>query len=121
MATLAPRGRIRVEEVNEEIQRLRKNWHRPTKSQSFASIDLDTVLDAETLSNMDPFDKVQLAYVASVCLRSPSISDAGREIFCVSRTKRAVTNDADRLKKYLAKFGLNFDSFRSHSSSSRKA
>jgi sigma54-dependent transcription regulator len=26
----------------------------------------------------------------------------------VSRGKRAVTNDADRLKKYLAKFGLDF-------------
>lgn len=113
MATLAPRGRIRVEEVNEEIQRLRKNWHRPTKSQSLYSFDLDTILNAESLSNMDPFDKAQLTYVASVCARSKTISDAGREIFCVSRTKRAVTNDADRLKKYLAKFELQFDSFNS--------
>jgi transcriptional regulatory protein RtcR len=37
------------------------------------------------------------------------MSDAGREIFAVSRTKRTVTNDADRLKKYLAKFSLDFE------------
>jgi transcriptional regulatory protein RtcR len=30
----------------------------------------------------------------------------------VSRTKRAVTNDANRLKKYLAKFQLTFDAMR---------
>jgi len=110
MATLAPRGRIRLEEVSEEIQRLRKNWYRPGKAQSSEAIAPEQFLDPETLAEIDTFDKVQLAYVAGVCARSKTISDAGREIFSVSRTKRAVKNDADRLKKYLAKFGLKFDS-----------
>lgn len=42
-------------------------------------------------------------------LEDKTLSDAGREIFSISRNKRAVTNDADRLKKYLAKFSLGFD------------
>jgi transcriptional regulatory protein RtcR len=112
MATLAPRGRIRVEEVDEEIQRLRENWHRPGAATFAESADLDSVLGTEVLAGLDPFDRVQLAYVAAVCRRAKSLSDAGREIFAVSRGKRTVTNDADRLKKYLAKFDLKFESLR---------
>ncbi|TDB27521.1 hypothetical protein ATCM_07525 [Stenotrophomonas sp. ATCM1_4] len=37
---------------------------------------------------------------------------AGRELFAVSRTQRASTNDADRLRKYLAKFGLDWEQVR---------
>jgi len=42
-----------------------------------------------------------LAYVLSVCRRSRTHSDARRQIFNVSRTRRTKTNDADRLRKYL--------------------
>ncbi len=110
MATLAPRGRIRVEEVEEEITRLRRNWHRPGKNTEPEAVDLSEILDSVALAELDPFDRVQLAYVTEVCRRSKTLSDAGREIFAVSRKKRVVTNDADRLKKYLSKFGLCFDS-----------
>ncbi|MEO7099753.1 MAG: RNA repair transcriptional activator RtcR [Luteolibacter sp.] len=113
MATLAPRGRIRVEEVDEEIQRLRENWHRPGVAVQVEGADLDAVLSVETSGGLDPFDRVQLGYVVAVCQRSKTLSDAGREIFAVSRSKRSVTNDADRLKKYLAKFGLKFEGLRS--------
>lgn len=109
MATLAPRGRIRVEEVDEEIQRLRGNWHRPGAATSSESADLEMILSNEVLAELDPFDRVQLSYVIAVCQRSKTLSDAGREIFAVSRSKRAITNDADRLKKYLAKFALKFE------------
>ncbi len=107
MATLAPRGRIRVEEVEEEIGRLRESWQRPGAKQEHA-VDLAEVLGEEALADIDPFDQVQLAHVIAVCRRSKNLSEAGRELFAVSRTKRAVANDADRLKKYLAKFGLGF-------------
>ena len=109
MATLAPRGRIRVEEVEEEIGRLRESWHRPgSRSASAAEIDLLDLLDEAACGEIDPFDHVQLCHVIVVCRRSKSISEAGRELFAVSRKKRAVANDADRLKKYLSKFGLDF-------------
>jgi transcriptional regulatory protein RtcR len=112
MATLAPRGRIRMEEVEEEIQRLREDWRRPGATNTAEGADLDRVLNPEVLASLDPFDRVQLAYVVSVCQRCRTLSDAGREIFAVSRSKRAVTNDADRLRKYLAKFALDFETLR---------
>ena len=71
--------------------------------------DLDKVLDKSVLDELDPFHRVQLAYVVGVCQRAKTLSDAGREVFAVSRNKRSVTNDADRLKKYLTKFGLAFE------------
>lgn len=105
MGTLAPRGRIRSEDVSEEIERLKESWHRPEKA-----IDEEKpVPDEKLLETLDAFDRVQLCFVAKVCRRSKSLSEAGREIFNVSRTKRSVVNDADRLKKYLAKFGLRFE------------
>ncbi|MDB6078713.1 MAG: family ATPase [Akkermansiaceae bacterium] len=105
MGTLAPRGRIRVEEVEEEIDRLRESWRRPGAANGVESSDLGSLLDERKI---DPFDRVQLAHVVAVCRRSKTLSDAGRELFSVSRAKRTITNDADRLKKYLAKFGLEF-------------
>jgi len=109
MATLAPRGRIRVEDVDEEIGRLRESWQRPGAVPQMAGADLTRILDNSVLDELDPFDRVQLAYVVGVCQRCTTLSDAGREVFAVSRNKRSVTNDADRLRKYLTKFGLAFE------------
>ncbi|MFD0893092.1 RNA repair transcriptional activator RtcR [Luteolibacter ambystomatis] len=111
MATLAPRGRIRVEEVEEEVERLRESWHRPGAGSAMEGADLEALL-GDGLDDIDPFDQVQLAHVVAVCRRSKTLSEAGRELFAVSRKKRAVTNDADRLKKYLAKFGLTFEALK---------
>jgi len=108
MATLAPRGRIRNEEVDAEQKRLRDNWHRPDKSASVGAA-LEEFLSDEQIADIDPFDRPQLAYVIQVCRESKSISDAGRQLYAVSRTKRKSTNDGDRLRKYLAKFDLTFD------------
>jgi transcriptional regulatory protein RtcR len=33
---------------------------------------------------------------------------AGRELFASSRTERTSVNDADRLRKYLGKLGIDF-------------
>ena len=108
MATLAPRGRIRTEEVEEEIRRLHESWHRPANKDRTVEVSLSNFIDQTALDELDEFDQVQLRYVLGVCLKSQTISEAGREIFNRSREKRAVKNDADRLKKYLAKFGLEF-------------
>ena len=108
MATLAPRGRIRTEEVEEEITRLRESWHRPGERDAVQPGD--DLLEKELLDSLDAFDRVQLLFVVGVCRKCRSLSEAGREVFNVSRTKRTVTNDADRLKKYLKKFGLTFES-----------
>jgi transcriptional regulatory protein RtcR len=37
------------------------------------------------------------------------MSDAGRKLFAVSRESKAKPNDADRLRKYLARFNLDWE------------
>jgi len=41
-----------------------------------------------------------------------TLSEAGRRLFGVSRTRKTSPNDADRLRKYLGRFGLNWDDLR---------
>ncbi|MFC5737164.1 RNA repair transcriptional activator RtcR family protein [Sinirhodobacter huangdaonensis] len=54
-----------------------------------------------------PFDRVQLAEVRRTCRGSTRLSDAGRHLLAVSRGHRTSTNDADRLRKYTQRFGLD--------------
>jgi transcriptional regulatory protein RtcR len=105
MATLAPKGRIGVACVGAEIARLREAW-KPMSADRGKGAGILT--DAQR-AEIDPFDLVQLDHVLDVCRGSKSLSDAGRKLFAVSRTKKAKSNDADRLKKYLARFGLAWE------------
>lgn len=106
MATFAPKGRIDESTVEAEIRRLKGLW-----SVGGGSIpdDLEALLSPEALQDLDPFDRAQLAYVVKTCRASRSLSEAGRSLFSASRKKRASSNDADRLRKYLARFGLGWD------------
>jgi transcriptional regulatory protein RtcR len=104
MATFAPKGRIDIATADSEVARLQRLW----SGGADCSDGLDAVLSAEHLADIDPFDRVQLAYAVEVCRESPSLSEAGRSLFSASRERRASTNDADRLRKYLARFGLEF-------------
>ncbi|WP_371170454.1 RNA repair transcriptional activator RtcR [Aliiroseovarius sp. 2305UL8-7] len=105
LCTLAPRGRITNAMVSAEIETLQVDW-RSAQSQDDFKLVADVLGDA--VSDIDPFDLVQLAEVIRVCRSSSSLSAAGRALFAVSRGKRKIQNDADRLKKYLAKFGLEW-------------
>ncbi len=105
MATFSPKGRIDVETVSKEIERLRSLW-----SGDISHDDgLSGLLSAQTLAEIDPFDRAQLAFVISICRESRSLSETGRKLFTASRERRASTNDADRLRKYLARFELSWD------------
>ena len=70
--------------------------------------ELDDLLGELKLSELDPFDRVQLAEVVRVCRASRTLSEAGRQLFTASRIKKEMPNDADRLRKYLARFGLEW-------------
>jgi transcriptional regulatory protein RtcR len=113
MATLAPGGRITNDVVDDEIRRLRVGW-RNSEGGTVGSLDdgLAHTISAEVLATLDPFDRVQLAEVVRVCRTARTLSDAGRVLFAVSRTRRSATNDADRLRKYLARFGLDWQTLR---------
>ena len=106
MATLAPRGRITVSCVETEAARLREGW-RDASAQTSSSAS--AVFTEAQRAAYDPFDLAQLDFVLQVCRDSKTLSDAGRKLFAVSRSKRAKMNDADRLKKYLARFKLSWD------------
>ncbi|MBY0364233.1 MAG: RNA repair transcriptional activator RtcR [Phreatobacter sp.] len=108
MATLAPKGRIDEPTVRDEIERLSRQW-KSGGDGSDAQDLLAEVLGAERLKDTDLFDQVQLAAVISVCQQSSSLSEAGRTLFSASRLKKSSDNDADRLRKYLARFGLSFE------------
>ena len=111
MATFANSGRITLEAVEDEIRRLRYNWQESRPSA------LTTLLGAE-VENIDLFDRMQLENVIAICRQAKSLSAAGRELFDVSRQGRASVNDADRLRKYLARFGLTWESVLTQHSSS---
>ncbi|MBW8843139.1 MAG: sigma 54-interacting transcriptional regulator [Sphingomonadales bacterium] len=105
MATLSPKGRIDLECVEAEIVRLKRLWSGQTDDGLGMLAD---VLGADALDAIDPFDRVQLAETIRVCRTSRSLSEAGRTLFAASRARRSSANDADRLRKYLARFGLDW-------------
>ncbi|NVJ03308.1 sigma 54-interacting transcriptional regulator [Myxococcus sp. AM009] len=109
MATLAAGGRITRDVVDEELERLREQWRPSGARVAIAAGDLVAEVLGESLaSELDRFDRVQLADVLSACRASRSLSDAGRVLFAQSRAQKKSVNDADRLKKYLARFGLTW-------------
>ncbi|HKY07055.1 MAG TPA: RNA repair transcriptional activator RtcR [Candidatus Binatia bacterium] len=106
MATLAAGGRISVELVEEEIARLKQAWQ--GTSQNGEAETLRRLLGQRRWEDLDLFDRIQLHGVIQVCREAKSLSDAGRKLFGSSRSKKTTSNDADRLRKYLARFGLDW-------------
>ncbi len=116
LATLADNGRIGLPLVDAELQRLRWQWERlgsaPAMDAQAGGVDLAALLGGEALQSIDLFDQLQLRAVLQVCQRARTLSEAGRMLFQASRGQRSVVNDADRLRKYLARFGLAWDRVR---------
>ena len=109
MATLAQAGRITETIVDDEVTRLLRLWRPYAEQDRRETIALDGIIGAEAASRLDLFDAMQLSAVIKVCRQSKSLSDAGRSLFGVSRAAKSKPNDADRLKKYLARFDLSWD------------
>ena len=108
MATLAQGGRISVEIVEEEIERLKATWAALEQQEGPADF-LSQILSLKALDKIDLFDRIQLAHVIQICRDSRSMSEAGRRLFDASRTRKTSINDADRLRKYLGRFGIEWN------------
>ncbi|MHC4376864.1 MAG: RNA repair transcriptional activator RtcR [Planctomycetota bacterium] len=108
LATLARGGRVDRDLVEAEIGRLERHWA-PQAGDGAARVQALLGARAEEL---DRFDRLQLEQVVAVTAGCRSLSEAGRMLFDRSRLKRRSVNDADRLRKYLARFGLSFEDLR---------
>ena len=109
MTTLAPGGRITRDVLDAELNRLRRCLANPR----FAQESEDAIL---VIASSAPMER--RSSTSSTAHNSPAssasaatsttLSEAGRRLFAVTRGKRKVTNDADRLQKYLTRFGLTW-------------
>lgn len=106
MSTLANNGRIGVVDVEEEVDRLRATWSGGGNDDG--NSELPKFLSPDAIREIDLFDQAQLATVLRVCREEPSLAAVGRRLFAVSRAARASTNDSDRVRKYLARFQLDW-------------
>jgi transcriptional regulatory protein RtcR len=107
MATLATGGRITTHAVTDELALLKTGGSLSDSNDAGADLLL-RVLGSERAARLDRFDRVQLQDVLTVCRNAKSLSSAGRDLFASSRAEKRSANDADRLKKYLARFELDF-------------
>jgi len=115
MATLSQHGRINVEVVDEEIVRLKRLWSGLSGGSGAGGgrDDEDVIaLLGVRWQQVDRFERSQLIDVVAVCQQARNLSEAGRTLFQASRARKRSSNDADRLRKYLARFDLCFDDLR---------
>ena len=106
MATLSLGGRISMEAVREEIARLTEAWADP--ADELPDRRVLQFLGPARLAEMDLFDRLQLSHDVEVCSRSRTLSAAGRTLYSASRDRKTTPNDADRLRKYLTRFGVEW-------------
>lgn len=104
MATLAPHGRITTDVVDDQVRRLCDDG-------AFDAI-IEELLGGDAASRLDRYDAAQLAIVLRTCRERATASGAGRVLFANSRLERKSSNDAGRLVKCLARFGLKFEDTR---------
>lgn len=97
---------LAVEIVDEEIERLNHSWADPRTGG--LENRLRDLIGGDRVAEIDEFDRVQVSHVIEVCRQCRSLSEAGRVLFSASRGRKATTNDADRLRKYLNRFGIEW-------------
>lgn len=108
MATLAEGGRILKADVDSEIARLKATWGVTSKA-AVAGVLTAKVLGGQ---EVDPFDAAQLELVLHTIAQTRSMAEAGRQLFCASRLQKKSSNDSDRIRKYLDRWGLQYDDVR---------
>lgn len=111
MATLSDGGRISLENVNDEIERLLNYWNINNDNKLTQSQEVEKLLGQELANQYDLFDHFIIAGISKVCKQSSSMAEAGRSLFNYSRTQKASINDTHRLKQLLKKYHLDFGQF----------
>jgi len=108
MTTMAREREITLETVKHEISTLELRW----TAALGRDVDISSrKLAVEISRDIDLFDRLQLDAVLEVISNHPTLAEAGRNLFQVSRARSKTSNDSDRLKKYLERFGLDWRQF----------
>ena len=110
MLVLAEGNRIGEDEVRLETARLQRDWSQASPEAEDIVADL---LGQHALAQLDLFDRYQLAGVIEVCRKSDSLAAAGRTLFASSLRRKKSSNDSDRLRKYLQRFNLDWETLKS--------
>lgn len=112
LATLAEGGRIGEGDV--EFETTHEPELQSTCSQGADAGDTESRID-EILNRLtlDRFDQVQLREVLRAIRDTNSMAAAGRVLFAHTRSLKANPNDTDRIRKYLARFELDYPDIRS--------
>ncbi len=108
MATLSNGGRITEAIVDNEIHRLQLDWNGAINNRDSSDERLKHLLSADIYEKLDLFERLQLKQVIKICKKSKNMADAGRTLFDKSRLQQSKSNDSQRLRAYLKKYGLEF-------------
>ena len=121
IGTLARDGEIRPSDVEREIQRMdtiSKSSQSTTTASTRTESDSDraesedpylkSLLGSGYSERMDAIDIATLKYVLDVCRTCTSAAEAGRKLYNVTRENRSVSNDSDRIAKFLKTYKLKF-------------
>jgi transcriptional regulatory protein RtcR len=105
MATLADGGRISEDDVQFESEQLLAAWGQSGSQVFSRNPRIDAILAERQL---DRFERVQLVDVLQVVAETDSMAEAGRVLYAESRAAKANPNDSDRVRKFLARFDMDY-------------
>jgi len=105
MATLADGGRISEYDVQFECEQLPAAWGQSGSQELSRNPRIDALLAKRQL---DRFERVQLVDVLQVVADTNSMAEAGRVLYSESRAAKANPNDSDRVRKFLARFDMDY-------------
>ena len=111
MCTLAEGARIGLPLVRLEIEGLRRRWVKQLHAVERAD-PLRGLLEVEAIAEIDRYELAGLREAVRVCREAKSLSDAGRRLFASSRLRKKSQNDADRIRKILARYDLDWHRIR---------
>jgi transcriptional regulatory protein RtcR len=108
MATLAEHGCIELADVQDETAQLQGSAPAAAASASAGALARCARVLGGRLAQYDVFDLAQLEVVLEAVAATRNMAQAGRQLFGVSRTAKETPNDSDRVRKFLARWSLDY-------------
>lgn len=107
MVTLCDNNRINVDNVTQEIERLKLDWHASNDLSSNGAASAPSCLPADRWAQMCLVEQVEFNCVLSACLQSQTQKEAAERLF-TSEGWDGGTNPSGRLSNYLRRYELTY-------------